>query len=112
LHELTAGDPGRVTTELMAQAAKHDPAVKAAIVRAAHFLGIAAANIVTILHPDLIVLGGGVAELGSLLIETVQATISDRVGMFPTADMRVEQSLLRNQAGVMGAVALAIDLAD
>ncbi len=107
LHELVAGNADRVTTREMAMAADHDRAIEDAIKRAASFLGIAAANVVTIVHPDLVVLGGGVAEIGPLLVDTVRQAIRDRVGMFPTDNVRVEPSKLGEQAGIMGAIALA-----
>ena len=63
-----------------------------AIDDAAGFLGIAAANVVSIFHPQLIVLGGGVAEMGERIRSRVEETIRQRVRMFPTADVRVEVS--------------------
>ena len=107
LHELVDGDADKVTTEIMARAAQDDPLVQEAIKKAATYVGIAAANVVTILHPDMIVLGGGVAELGSLLTDTVREVIRDRVGMFPTNDVQVLKSQLGERTGVLGAVALA-----
>ena len=64
--------------------------MREALVDASRAIGIAAANVVTILHPDLIVLGGGVAEIGPLLTDTVRQVIRERVGMFPTDNVRVE----------------------
>jgi glucokinase len=78
------------------------------LVRAARFLGIGVANIVTALHPDLIVLGGGVAGVGSLLFDEVRQVVADRVRMFPTDSVRIEPSALGDAAGLLGAVALAI----
>jgi len=78
------------------------------LINAAKSIGIAAANVVTILHPDLIVLGGGVAEIGTLLSDTVREVIRDRVGMIPTKNVRVERSLLGEQAGLQGTIALAM----
>ena len=66
------------------------------------------ANVVTCLHPQLIVLGGGVAELGDLLLVPVRRSVKQRVGMFPPDDVRVERSLLGTSAGPLGAVALAM----
>jgi glucokinase len=105
------GNMDRVTAREMFAVSDHDPAVRDALNDAAKAIGIAAANVVTILHPDLIVLGGGVAEMGSLLVETVAQVIRDRVGMFPTDQVRVVRSLLGDQAGLYGAIALAIDAA-
>lgn len=69
---------------------------------------VAAANVVTALHPDMIVIAGGVAEMGELLLEPVRRGIRERVGMFPADDVRVEKSQLGDEAGVRGAVALAV----
>lgn len=107
LFELVGGVADRVTPREMAQAAESDPAVREAIVLAAQRLGLAAANVVNVLHPDLVVLGGGVAEIGELLTSRVKQEITDRVGMFPTDAVRVERSRLGDKAGLLGAVALA-----
>ncbi|MEQ8791907.1 MAG: ROK family protein [Pirellulaceae bacterium] len=108
LHELVEGDVGRVTPKEMAAAAEAgDAAVREVIVRAAGYLGIGVANVVTVLHPELVVIGGGVAEMGSLLLDVVRDTLHARVGMFPTDDVRVERSKLGAKAGVLGAIALA-----
>lgn len=108
LHELVEGDVGRITPSEMAAAAEAgDEAVREAILRAAGYLGIGVANVVTVLHPELVVIGGGVAEMGLLLIDTIRDTLTRRVGMFPTDGVRVERSALGAKAGVLGAVALA-----
>jgi glucokinase len=109
LHKLTGGDITLVTPKEMAAAAEAgDEAVRQAIIRAAEFLGIGVANVVTILHPDLIVLGGGVAQIGALLIDTVDATMRSRVGMFPPDDVQIKLSLLGDKAGLLGGIALAM----
>jgi glucokinase len=89
-------------------AAAGDDAVREAIVRAAEYIGVGVANVVTVLHPDLIVFGGGVAEIGPLLFDTVRETVRRRVGMFPTDDLRIEKSLLGDKAGALGGIALAV----
>jgi len=108
LHQLVAGQCDRVTPrEMLSAAGAGDELVREALQRAATWIGIAAANVVTVLHPDLVVLGGGVAELGDLLTSTVQSVIRDRVGMFPTDTVQVVRSQLGDSAGLMGAIALA-----
>jgi glucokinase len=109
LFDIVEGDVSRVTPREMAQAAEAgDEAVRNVIVRAATYLGIGVANVVTILHPDLVILGGGVAEIGPLLFETVEATMHERVGMFPTHNVRVVPSLLGPKASLLGGIALAM----
>jgi len=109
LYEIVGGDPGQVTPREMKLAAEAgDREVREALVRAAQYIGIGVANVVTILHPDLIVLGGGVAEIGALLFDTVREVMRDRVGMFPTDGVRIEKSMLGADAGMLGGVALAM----
>ena len=107
LYELVGGDMNQVTTREMAITADKDASVHDAIVRAATYLGIAAADLVTAIHPELVILGGGVAEIGDLLTQTVKQTIDDRVGMFPADGVQVVGSKMGSKAGVMGALALA-----
>jgi glucokinase len=109
LYELTEGQPSRVTTrEMAAAAAAGDENVRHAIVRAAGFLGIGVANLVVALHPDLVVLGGGVAGIGDLLFETVRQTVHQRVQVFPAGDVAIRPSLLGDGAGALGGIALAM----
>ncbi len=109
LHELVEGDAGRVTTKAMAAAAQAgDKNVADAIVRAAQYLGIGVANVVVVIHPDLVVLGGGVAQIGDLLFDTVRKTVHDRVGMFPTDGVTILPSALGESAGALGGIALAM----
>jgi glucokinase len=109
LHEIVRGDLSLVSPKTMAEAAEAgETAIREAIVRAAQYLGIAVSNVVVTLHPDLIVLGGGVAGIGPLLFDTVRETMQSRVRMFPVDDIRIEPSMLGEKAGMLGGVALAM----
>ncbi len=108
LHELCGGDLNLVTAAMIGQAAREgDTMLLSAIERIGTWIGLAAANIVSALHPRMIVLGGGVAQLGDLLIEPVRRTLHARVGMFPTDDVEVRASHLGDKAGLLGGIALA-----
>jgi glucokinase len=105
LHELTAGNAEAVTPRTMSEAC--DEIIRNVFERAGEFIGIAAANIVTAIYPDLVVLAGGVAEAGDLLLEPVRRTIRSRVRMFPAEDIAVVRSELGADAGLLGGLALA-----
>lgn len=108
LFELVDGDPARVTPREMAEAAAAgDEVVRDALLRAAEYLGIGVANVVTALHPELVVLGGSVSAVGPLLFDRVREVVHQRVCMFPAEGVRVEPSLLGDQAGAWGGIALA-----
>ncbi len=109
LNDLIEGDISKLTPQKMAAAAEAgDKAVHDALVRVGQYLGIGVANVITILHPDLVVIGGGVANIGSLLFETVRDTVRKRVHMLPVDDIRIEPSLVGEKAGVLGGIALAM----
>ena len=107
LHDLVHGDTNKVTSELMAQAADHDEPVREAIMQAADYLAIGIANVMVTLHPELVVLGGGVANMGDLLFDRIRDQVRRRVKMLPADSVRIEPSELGSHAGVMGAIALA-----
>ena len=111
LHELTGGEASRVTTKTMAEAARAgEETVAEAIQRAATYLGIAAVNVAAALEPDMIVLGGGVAQMGELLREPVERTIRERVKMIPSEGIAVKLSQVGDQAGTLGGIALAAQM--
>lgn len=108
LYELTGGDAGKVNPKTMAEAAAAgDEMVREIIVRAARYLGIGISNLVTMLHPELVVLTGGVAAIGDLLIDTIRSEVRERVRMFPVDGVRIERSALGEKAGLWGGIALA-----
>lgn len=108
LRDIIEGDLNRLTPFVMVEAAEEgEDAVRKAIEEAATCLGIGVANVATVLHPDLVVLGGGVARMGPMLFETVRRTVDERVGMFPPESVRIEPSRLSDQAGTWGGLALA-----
>jgi glucokinase len=105
LFELADGNADRVTPKLIGEAS--DAAIGVLIARAAGYLAIAAANVINLLHPQLIVLAGGVSALGERLLEPMRAEVRRRVGMFPADDVIMKRSMLGDRAGVLGGIALA-----
>jgi glucokinase len=109
LHEICGGDVARVSPETLGAAARAgDPGAMGVLDRAGGLLGLAAANVVLTLHPDLIVLGGGVASLDELLIEPMRRALGAHVRMFPVDGVRIARSQLGDRAGVFGGLAAAV----
>jgi len=48
--------------------------------------------------------------MGDLLLDHVRQAVRQRVRMFPVNNVRIETSILDEQAGLFGAIALAADL--
>lgn len=109
LHEICGGDVARVSPEALGAAARAgDPGPMAVLDRAGTLLGLAASSVVLALHPELIVLGGGVASLDELLIGPMRRSLGEHVRMFPVAGVRIARSKLGDRAGVYGGVAAAV----
>jgi glucokinase len=109
LRESLAGDEGLVDAERIAQAAaRGDADAHALIVRASRFLGIVVADLVTTLAPDVVLLAGGVSGIGAPLLDTVRATVRERVAMVPLETVEIALSELGENAGVLGGLALAL----
>jgi glucokinase len=110
LAELVQGNWSAITPKEMGVAAQQgDKAVADAIEKAARYLGLGIANAVTLTAVDHVVLTGGVAALGELLLQPVREVVRERVRMFPAADrVQISCSSLGDKAGALGALALAI----
>ena len=98
---------GTVTPLRMQQVAPEEASVREAIAQAATYLGIGVANMITALHPELVVIGGGVAGMGELLLQPMEEEIARRVKMMPVETVRILTSALGPEAGLFGAMALA-----
>jgi glucokinase len=76
---------------------------------AGHFLGLALANLVDILNPQVIVIGGGVAAAGRLLLGPAEATMQRWAQPLAVQHVQVIRSRLGGQAGLLGAAKLCLD---
>lgn len=105
LYALAEGDLNRVSPTLLAGCG--DPAIEALIDRTAAYLGIGIANAVLLLHPQAVILGGGLSLMGERLLASVRAQLAGRARMFPLDDVRILSSRTGNRAGTLGGIALA-----
>ncbi|MBN1192698.1 MAG: ROK family protein [Coriobacteriia bacterium] len=109
LRDEAGGDAEKVTAEDVINAAnKGDEIAQQILLDAGGVLGEALVGIVNLLNPKLIVIGGGVGESCALLSERASEVI-DEHALAGRRDVRVVQAELGNDAGVLGAAALAFD---
>jgi glucokinase len=71
-------------------------------------IGIMLTNIVWLLNPDRIVIGGGVAKAGPLLFEPIKRTIRERTSGVFHEHLEVVPAELGNDGGIIGSAALAV----
>ncbi len=71
-------------------------------------LGIAVASLQNLLDVDMVVLGGGIANAWDLFIDTVREEADMRGFDAPMGKLRIERSVLGDDAGILGAGYLAL----
>jgi len=100
-----ARSAGMADARAVAEAvARGEPGARAAWERAMGWLGIGVANAANIINPDRVVIGGGVAGAGELLLAPVRAVAAARC-LDP--ELRVELAGLGPRTGLAGAAAVA-----
>ncbi len=106
--ELVDHDLGQVTAETVVEAARRGDAVAAEVLdRAASYLGMGIANIVSILNPEVVILGGGLMQAGDLLLDPIRREFARWAQPIAAEQVRLELSALGEDAGLFGAGRLA-----
>jgi glucokinase len=92
-----------------AAAAEGDPWALALWDEVAPRLGVTLANAVTLLEPEVLILGGGVLSRTPLLRELALAAFEIAVNAPARADLRIADAALGDDAGLVGSALLALD---
>lgn len=110
MRQLAGKDAGSVTAEVVAAAArKGDFLAQNLIGETVTYLGMGIANIVSILNPEIVVLGGGLFQASDLLLEPVRREFRRWAQPLAARAVRIEVSTLGEDAGLVGCGRLAWD---
>lgn len=116
--ELALGTPSilpvgqKLTAKQVFEAAQQgDGLAVTAFTRAGTYLGHAIADFLHVYNPSLVIIGGGVSRAGDLLFKPLQIGVRERV-ISPQYlhDLQITTPVLGDDAGLMGALALAQSL--
>jgi len=95
---------GTATAEAAVRAARSgDQRAIDGLAQVGRWLGIGIANLVVILNPDRVVLGGGVAGAADLLLEPIRAELGRRVHVTDLDAVEITTAQLGTWAGAIGA---------
>lgn len=72
-------------------------------------IGVGLTNVIWLVNPDRIVLGGGVAQAGERLFKYIRDTIEQRCEKTFWEKLEVVPATLGNDAGIIGAASLALE---
>lgn len=92
-----------ITPYIVAVAAKEgDPVAKQIFRIMGEYIGMGLTSVVNLLNPEKIIIGGGVADAGDILLDPIRETIAKRA-MTIQREVEVVPAQLGNTAGVIGA---------
>lgn len=94
--------------EVFKEAEKGDKVSKEILDKSLTYLGIGVANIISSFDPDMVVIGGGVAQAGKIVFDKVQEVVDTRCFKAMSEYCKILPAALGKDAGVVGAVALAL----
>lgn len=104
-----AGDSGKGSAEaIIAEAQCGDGRARAAVSKLVGYLAAGCAQVIRLLDPELIVIGGGLAQNNPLLFEVLEAQLRGEVLGWDQRGLRVVPSTLGYYGGVEGAGAVAL----
>lgn len=106
LHKIAVED--FTATAIAIAASNGDEFAVGVFKRAGVYLGVAAANIVNTLNPELIVIGGGVSAALDLFAPTAREEMKRRAFPVPAARCQIVKAECGDDAGLLGAAFLAM----
>ncbi|MDT8307883.1 MAG: ROK family transcriptional regulator [Anaerolineae bacterium] len=103
-----AGERVLTVGDIAAAALEGDPVCSEVVQRTGAYLGTAIANLLNLLNPALIILGGDLVAAGDLLLDAVCAAVRQRAMPKASAESEIVISRLGRDAVAIGAATLAI----
>lgn len=102
--EMAAAEGGEITPYMVAKAAEAgDPVAKKIFAIVGEYIGIGLTSVINLLNPEKVIIGGGVAEAGDLLLDPIRKTIKERAMVVAGSAVEIVPAQLGNSAGVIGA---------
>ena len=104
------GKIANVTAQtVQAAAEKGDPLANQLILKTAYYFGVGLANLVNIFNPEMIVIGGGLSNMGDRLLKPAYEVAEKRAFKRAYRTVRFVRAALGRNSGVLGAAAFAYD---
>jgi glucokinase len=96
--------------DVVAAARRGDKLAQDVMAQAAFYLGVGFTSIINLFNPELIIYGGGMAELEDILIAPAEKLALSRSFSISAGSVRIVKAELANEAGIYGAAAYGLDM--
>lgn len=104
-----AGSVEAVTAETVSQAAAQGDALALQVLRrAAFYIGLGLTNVIHLVEPQRIIIGGGVSHAGDVLFEPIRETVNQHLMSKVYQGVEIVPAGLGDDVGLLGAVALVL----
>ena len=97
--------------DVAAAARRGDLVSQQIIARAGTYLGIAIAGLINIFNPRMVIVGGGVSQIGDLLLQPIRDIVHRRSLPAAAQTVKINTAVLRRRSSSMGAVVRALSIA-
>jgi len=110
LVKLVDGDMSRIDAKIIFEAAQQgDKLAQELVSHLGFYLGVGLVNLVNIFNPELILIGGGVAKMGDLLLRPAIRVVKERAFKTGVNTVKIRPALLGDDSCLLGAVALVLE---
>jgi predicted NBD/HSP70 family sugar kinase len=107
--KMAGGDPDKVDFHVVVNAVKEkDPLVMDIVEKAAQDLGRKIAFLVNLLNPEIVIIGGGVEEIGTHFLESVKKMVKTAAIQEATRKLKIIPARLGEEAVALGAASLVV----
>jgi glucokinase len=109
LLDLAKGDIANITPALISSAAaRGDELAHEVLGETAFWVGLGCVNLITLYNPKVLVIGGGISGALPWMMPVIQQVVDTRARMVPGKTCKIVQSLLGDNAGIIGGASLVL----
>ncbi|KWX69666.1 ROK family protein [Paenibacillus jilunlii] len=105
----TGGDKERITALMISEAYDLEDALAIEVMHETGvLLGFGLANVINLLNPEAVIIGGGMSAAGERLLRSVRETVAEHALKLSGSRCKILQAELGSRAGTLGAAAYAL----
>ena len=105
---IVGGKIENITAETVSIAAQGGDSLALEVIsEAATYVGVGLVNLVNIFNPEMIIIGGGMAKTGDLLLNPARQVVRERAYQLPAQAVRIVSAQLGENSGLVGAAVFA-----
>jgi len=109
---LTETETEKITAFEVAEAARHgDIHAQEILSRAGTALGVAIAGLINLFNPGVVIIGGGIAQVGDIITVPIRQAVRDRAMRASEQSVQITTGMLGRRSLLIGATVQAINVA-